>query len=302
MIEPSGIVGTPVTPFDEDNEVDVPTLERLVDFLIRTGVDFLGMTMHIGESLNLSIQERNRVVEVAVKTAAGRVPVLVNVSLPGTDHVVGLARDSEARGASGVIVITPYYWTPPREALLEHFMAVGNAVEVGLMTYNFPAKLGIEIPADLVVEMIDRLPNFVGVKDASFDMEYFTELCRVSSDRRPGFAVMTGIEYLLPSMAVGGAGSFSACGAVAPNLVRQLFNATANGEIETARGLQFRLSRLWNAIRVDYPAGIKAAMDIMGRPVGQARRPIPPLSSQGRARLRKELEISGIVDTEPAGW
>lgn len=297
-----GIVGTPVTPFTADNRVDGPTVQRLVDFLIRHGAHAIGLPMHIGENISMSTAERRELVRLAVEAAGGRVPLFANTSLSGTDEVVALSRDAQAAGAKGLVVIAPYHWQPARAPLLDHFATVAGAVDIALIAYNFPERMGVTLTPDLLVELIERCPNFVGIKDASFHMEYFTEVCRQTAEARPGFAVFTGVEYFLPGMAVGGAGAFSACGGVAPRLVKAVYEACAAGDYERARPLQHKLSHLFTLIKVNYPAGIKAAMEILGRPAGRTRKPIPPLEADLAKRMRAELEKMGILAEEPHGW
>jgi dihydrodipicolinate synthase/N-acetylneuraminate lyase len=298
----SGIVGTPVTPFTADNRVDAPTLQRIVDFLIRNGAQAIGLPMHIGESINMSVEERQLVARLAVEAAAGRVPVFVNPSLAGTDQVIALARHAESIGAQGLVVISPYHWQPARAALVDHFASVAGAVGISLIAYNYPERIGVTLTPDLVLELIDRCPNLVGLKDAGINMEYFTEMCRVTSVARPGFSVFTGVEYFLPGMAVGGVGAFSACGGVAPRLVKAVYDACAAGDYARARPLQYKLSHLFNVIKVDYPSGIKAAMALMGRAAGPTRKPIPSLDPSALRRLQSELEKLGILSEEPHGW
>jgi len=297
-----GIVGTPVTPFTADNRVDGSTLQRLVDFLIRHGAHAIGLPMHIGENISMSGEERREVARLAVGAAAGRAPVFINTSLSGTDEVVALSRHAQAVGAQGLVVIAPYHWQPARGALLDHFATVAGAVDISLIAYNFPERLGVTLTPDLLVELIERSPNFVGLKDAGFNMEYFTEACRLTAEARPGFAVFTGVEYFLPGMAVGGAGAFSACGAVAPRLVKAVYEACAAGDYQRARPLQHKLSHLFQLIKVNYPAGIKAAMALLGRPAGPSRKPVPPLDPDALKRLRAELEKLGVLAEEPHGW
>ena len=297
-----GIVGTPVTPFTADNRVDGANLQRLVDFLIRQGAHAIGLPMHIGENISMSVEERREVARLAVEAAGGRVPVLVNTSLSGTDEVVALSRHAQAVGARGVVVIAPYHWQPARPALLDHFATVAGALDISLIAYNFPERLGVTLTPDLLVELIERCPNFVGLKDAGFHMEYFTEVCRQTAEARPGFAVFTGVEYFVPGMASGGAGAFSACGAVAPRLVKAVYDACAANDYQRARPLQHKLSRLYHLIKVNYPAGIKAAMEIMGRPAGGTRKPIPSLDADAVKRMRAEMEKIGTLAEEVHGW
>jgi 4-hydroxy-tetrahydrodipicolinate synthase len=298
-----GVIGTPVTPFTQAGSVDLGTLERICEFLIARGVDGLALPMHTGESLNLAMSERQRLVETAVSAAGGRVPVLAHVSLPGTDQVIELAQHAEKSGAAGVIVVTPYHWRPPRAALLAHFTAVARAVSIDVLAYNFPSRLGVGIDADLLDDLIGQCGNLAGVKDASYDMQSFTEACARTSALRPGFVMMTGVEYLLTSMPVGGAGCFSPSAAIAPRLVRSLYEACRDGDLERARPLQYRASALWHLLReTGYPASVKAAMTMFGRPAGGVRLPLLDPDEQAAERLRRGLGDLGLLDTEPHGW
>lgn len=298
----SGLVATPVTPFDAGGALDLPTLQRLVDFLVRHGADGVALPMHIGENLKMTADERRQVAEAAVEAVAGRVPTFVNTSGPGTDEVVDLSRHAQRAGADGVVVITPYHWRPGPDGLVDHFTTVASAVDIAVIGYNYPLRLGVTVTPDVLERTMRAAPNFVGLKDASLDMEYFTEVCRVAADINPDFAVFSGVEYMLPAMAAGAKGSFSACGGVAPRLVRALYERCHAGDIAGARPLQYRISRLFQALFVSYPATIKVAMAVLGRDVGPSRKPTDPISEEQRKALAIELEDSGILGDEPHGW
>ncbi len=300
---PRGIMAAPVTPFTADNRVDFETYEKLLNFHIQQGISGLCVVLHVAESLNLTIQERKTLVEVAVKVAKGRVPVVANVSLPGTDQVIDLARHAEKVGADAVCSVASYYWQPPEEAIFEHFVALGSAIGIPFMAYNSPfGQGGINLSPKLLVRLLERLNNFVGLKEASNSFEYFIEARRATQTVRPEFRLLTGVEYLLPSIVLGGAGCLSAFGAVAPNLVRDLYQACAARDYDRALNLQDKASHLLQLFKVEYPAPIKTAMEIMGRPVGKTRLPIRWLSEEGKRQLRNELEALGILDQEPHGW
>jgi dihydrodipicolinate synthase/N-acetylneuraminate lyase len=298
-----GVIGAPVTPFTSANTVDLDTTERICDFLVGHGVHGLALPLHTGESLNLTPAERRSLVECAVSAAGGRVPVLAHVSLPGTDQVIELAQHAEKVGAAAVIVVTPYHWRPPRAALLAHFTAVARAVSIDVLAYNFPGRLGVSVDAALLAELIGRCGNFAGVKDASYDMQSFTEACARTSALRPGFAMLTGVEYLLTSMPVGGTGCFSPAAAIAPGLVTSLYEACRDGDPGRARPLQYRASALWHLLReTGYPASVKAAMAIFGRPAGGVRLPLLDLDPAAAERLGQGLAELGLLDSEPHGW
>lgn len=298
-----GVLGAPVTPFDTAGELDTALFERNVEFLINQGVDGITVPLHTGESPSLSSEERRRIVEVATETAAGRAPVLVHASMPGTAEVITLARHAEAAGAAAVISVTPYHWRPPPRALAAHYKAVCAAVEIDVLAYNFPSRLGVATTPDLLEELVDACPNFVGVKDASYDMQSFTECVRRARARRSDFAMLTGVEYLVPAIALGGTGCFSPSSAVAPRLVRRLYAACASGDWDDARPLQYRLSGLWHLLReTGYPASVKAAMAILGRPTGGVRLPLLDLDEAATGQLLRGMEELGVLDEEPFGW
>jgi dihydrodipicolinate synthase/N-acetylneuraminate lyase len=299
----SGVIGAPVTALTSANTVDLDTTERICDFLVGRGVHGVALPLHTGESLNLTGAERKSLVACAVSATGGRVPVFAHVSLPGTDQVIELAQHAEKAGAAAVIVVTPYHWRPSRAALLAHFTAVAQAVSVDVLAYNFPSRLGVGVDAGLLAELIGRCGNFAGVKDASYDMQSFTEACARTSALRPGFAMLTGVEYLLTSMPVGGSGCFSPSAAIAPGLVMSLYAACRDGDIARARPLQHRASALWHLLReTGYPASVKAAMALFGRPAGGVRLPLLPLDPAAVERLSQGLAELGLLDSEPHGW
>jgi dihydrodipicolinate synthase/N-acetylneuraminate lyase len=298
-----GVMQSPVTPFKDDFSLDLPTFERLLDFHVRTGATAISWPHHKGESLNLTIPERKRFAEAAVKVVAGRVPVTIHVSALAVEDTMELARHAQAIGADGILAITPYFWNPSREAIHDYFVRLCTSIDLPVISYNSPSYLaGVEITGDLMARLIDRLPNFVGVKEASFNSEKFIELSRVALALRPTFAMLTGVEYLLPSVPLGGAGSYSAAGSICPNLCNRLFDACVAGDWPRARELQYTLSRLWLLFRDQYPSSLKGGMVIMGRPVGPTRAPLPTATLERQAFIRSQLKELGILDSEPHGW
>jgi 4-hydroxy-tetrahydrodipicolinate synthase len=171
------------------------------------------------------------------------------------------------------------------------------------LSYNSPSYLaGVEITGELMARLIERLPNFVGVKEASFNSEKFLEISRAALALRPDFAMLTGVEYLLPSVPLGGIGSYSAAGSICPNLCGELFDACTGGDWPRARELQSKISWLWLLFRDQYPSSLKGGMVMMGRPVGPTRAPLPTATKERQAHVRGELERLGILGSEPHGW
>ena len=299
---PRGLIHCPVTPFREDGRVDYQTFETLVDYHIRQGATSLCPILHVAESLNLTDEERRQLAEISVRVTAGRVPVIVNVSTPGTDQAIELTRHAETIGADAVMSITPYYWKPPEEALYAHFVALGRSTSLPWLAYNSPAHVGVTITPALLTRLVQELENFIGLKDASESFSYFIEAKAATRSLRPEFAVFTGVEYLLPSIVLGGIGSMTVSAGIAPRLLQRLYEACEAERWDEARFLQEKASHLWQLMKVEYPASIKAGMALMGRPVGGTRLPIRTLTDDQQRQVQRDLEAMGILDDEPRGW
>ncbi len=298
-----GVMQSPVTPLKDDFSLDLPTFEKVLDFHVRTGATAISWPHHKGESLNLTIDERKLFAEAAVKTVAGRIPVTVHVSALAVEDTFELARHAQKIGADGVLAITPYVWAPTRAAIHDYFVKLCGSIDLPVLSYNSPSYLnGVEITGDLMASLIEKLPNFVGVKEASFNSEKFLEIARAALPLRPDFALVTGVEFLLPSVPLGGVGSYSAAGSICPNLCTELFESCVSGDWPRARTLQQKMTRLWHLFRDQYPSSLKGGMVMMGRPVGPTRLPLPTATKERQIYIRKELEDMGILDSEPHGW
>jgi 4-hydroxy-tetrahydrodipicolinate synthase len=297
-----GIMGAPVTPFTQDTKLDLETFAKQVDFLIKQGVPMIAHPMHIGESVSLTRDEQRALAKCLIQAASGRVPVFVNVSSAGTDLALDLARYCEKEGATGIVLLPPYYWRPAPKDVIDHFMTVGSGVGIKMIAYNNVGAVHLEIGGGELAHLIERLPNFVGLKDASFHMKYFTEACRISSEMNPDFSCYTGVEYLLSSIPLGGSGAFSACAEVAPRFTLKLYDACVKGDVAAARPMQYKMSKLLNLLMQVYPSTIKYAMEVMGRPVGETRQPIPHLSGEAKKKVRDSLAELGVLAEEAHGW
>jgi dihydrodipicolinate synthase/N-acetylneuraminate lyase len=297
-----GIVGAPTTPFNSDNKVDLDLFAKQVNFLIESGISLLAHPMHIGESLSMSEDERKDLARTLVEAANGRVPTFVHVSSAGTDNSIAMAEHSAKVGSTGIVLLAPYYWRPTDEYIIEHFRQVTKAHGGKFIAYNNPNATNVVLTPEIISLFIDELPGLVAIKDATFHMETFGKFCSLASEANNGISVYTGIEHLLTSMPSGGSGCFSACSEVAPRLVLELFKACDEANIEVARELQYKTWRLLKLLMTDYPSTIKYCMELMGRPIGIARKPIRALNEENKRHAKKELEEMGIFNSEKQGW
>jgi dihydrodipicolinate synthase/N-acetylneuraminate lyase len=298
-----GVMQAPVTPCHDDFSIDLPTLEKAANFHVRTGATAITWPFHKSESLNMTIAERKAGAEAVVRVVARRVPVTIHVSALAVRDTIELARHAQKIGADCVVAITPYFWAPTPQAIYDYFVKLGTSIDLPLLLYNSPGYLaGVEITSDLLARLIERLPNLIGVKEASFNSEKFLELSRCALALRPQFSMIAGVEYLLPSIPLGGVASYSSAGAICPNLVLQLYTACASGNWPLARECQYKISRLWMIFRDQYPSSLKGGMVMMGRPVGPTRPPLPTATRERQDYIRTQLEDMGILESEPHGW
>ena len=299
-----GVMQAPVTPLRDDFSFDGDGFAKMVDFHVRHGAPAIAWPHHKAESLNLTIAERKLGAEIAVKTVAKRVPVSIFLGTLCEEDSIEIARHAERIGADLVLAISPYVRRPTQEEIYDSVVRLGTATALPILTYNSPWRNGegVEFTADLVRRLVDRLPNYIGMKDASFHSEKFMEISRTALSMRPGFAIIQGVEHLLAAYPLGAAGSFSSSGAIAPNLCNRFFCSLEAHDWETARECQFKISRLWKLFKEQYPSSLKGAMIMMGRPVGPTRSPLPTATKERVEFLRSQLEELGILQTEPQGW
>jgi len=298
-----GLVHTPVTPFTPDRRIDHDCYARLIAFHIRNGADALALPMHAGESVSLTDAERRVLLEFAIKSVASRVPVIAHVSEAGTSIAADLARHAEGAGAAAIVATTPYYWTPPAAMLLEHFAQIGAAVKIPFYVYNAPEEMhGTRISTDLCRKLIERLENFAGVVDLSLDWQFMIELLTYARSKRPDFALIAGTEHLVSAAAIGATAMFAPLAAIAPQLVRDLYEVCRQDRLAEARPAQETIAAVRHLLKVGGVGSLKAALTAMGRDCGVPRPPLQALDAASTTKLAADLAVIAALRVEPRGW
>jgi 4-hydroxy-tetrahydrodipicolinate synthase len=276
----------------------------MVEFHVRNKAPAIAWPHHKAESLNLSVAERKLGAEIAVRTVNRRVPVSIFVGTLSEEDSLDLARHAQKIGADMILTISPYCRRPSQEEIFDSIVRIATHTDLPVLTYNSPWRNGegVEFTADLVRRLIERLPNYIGMKDASFHSEKFVEISRVALNMRPGFSIIQGVEHLLAAYPLGACGSFSSSGAIAPNLCNRFFAAMEAEDWKTAKECQFTILQMYRMFKEQYPSSLKGAMINMGRPVGPTRPPLPTASKERVEFLRAQLEKLGVLQTEPHGW
>jgi 4-hydroxy-tetrahydrodipicolinate synthase len=240
-----GLVHTPVTPFKGDQSIDYGTYAKVLEFHLCNGADALALPMPAGEDLSLTDPEQRRLLEFAIKQVGGRVPVIAHASDAGTALAVARAVHAEKAGAAAICSHPPNFWHPKAALVIEHLVQIGSAVELPFFLCNPTIETaGTSLATDIVLQLIERLPNLVGVVDSSFDWVFMVEAISNGRRIRPEFQLLTGAEFMVSASAVGGAGAFSPLAGVAPRLVRRLYELCREETYDRARPLQEEIAAL----------------------------------------------------------
>ncbi|TKT69649.1 4-hydroxy-tetrahydrodipicolinate synthase [Aquamicrobium sp. LC103] len=281
-----------VTPFDEALRVDEPRLRAFVDWQIEQGVQGLIPLGSTGEFLSLTREERRLVAATVIDQARGRVPVIVGTAAEWTDEAVSLSREAEELGADGVMVVPPYYSSPTDEELFVHYRRIGEALSIPVMVYNNPNTANVDLSASLVARL-SEIDNISYIKESSGSVSRTMDIIRLCGDRIIVFAGYDAWE----SYRVGAQGYVSVFSNIAPALSTQLFKLTVDeGDGEAGRQLYHRILPLLQALSGDlYVSATKAALAMIGQPVGSPRPPRLPLPETKTASLRQVLDGMGLI-------
>jgi 4-hydroxy-tetrahydrodipicolinate synthase len=287
-----GAITALVTPF-RDGAVDEDAFISLVERQVAAGIHGVVPVGTTGETSTLSHDEHKRVVELCVKTVAGRARVIAGAGANATAEAIDLVRHAKAVGADAALVVTPYYNRPSQDGLYRHYEAINNAVQLPVITYNVPGRTGVDMSND-TIERLAKLPNIAGIKDATGIMD------RIALQRLgcgPEWNLISGDDgSALGYMAHGGHGVISVTSNVAPEAVVAFMNACLQGAWETALYWQDRLARLNKAMFMDSsPAPAKFALSELGLCGDECRLPIAPCADAVKPAIREAMRDAGVL-------
>jgi 4-hydroxy-tetrahydrodipicolinate synthase len=289
-----GSIAPVVTPFDREMAVDTKALKDLIEWHIASGSHGISVTGTTGEPSSLTIEERELVMETAIKTAAKRVPVVPGTGSTNHAETLHLTKRAQEMGADAVLVIVPYYNRPNQQALYNHFKIVADSVDVPVIIYNIPGRTAVNLEVKTLARLAEDCKNIIGVKESNKDFEHVN---RVLLHCGRDFLLYSGIELLCyPMLAIGGAGYISATANIAPKEVAEVYNCWAAGDIKGAIDLHYHLMPLNDVLFKDTnPAPLKYAMGLMGKINPALRLPMGPPPEALQQELRETLVKYGIL-------
>jgi 4-hydroxy-tetrahydrodipicolinate synthase len=281
-----------VTPFRK-GKIDERALAELIEWQIAKGTNGIVPCGTTGESATLSHEEHNRVIELTVEVVNRRVPVIAGTGSNSTDEAIALTKHAKQAGVDGALLITPYYNKPTQEGLYRHYKAVAEAVDLPLVLYNIPGRTGVNmLPA--TIARLSAIKTIIGVKEGSGSVQQASDVVQMCGDR---LTVLAGDDSLtLPMMAVGGKGVITVTANVLPTDMANLVKAFADGKIDEARRIHFKLSPLFAALFYETnPIPVKEALGMMGKIDPELRLPLCPMAQDTREKLVRVLKDAGLI-------
>ncbi len=285
-----------VTPFRNET-VDEAALKRLVERHIESGTSALVPCGTTGESATLSHAEHERVIELTVQAARGRIPVIAGTGSNNTREAIRLTQHAKQAGADAALLISPYYNKPTQRGLYLHFKAIAEAVDLPLVLYNILSRTAVNIEPDTFAQLA-QLRNIVAVKESSGSLEQMSRILEATQGR---MALLSGDDALtLAVLAIGGTGVISVVANLVPRDVATMVERYQAGDRAQALAWHRKLLPLTRALFLETnPIPVKTAMGLLGMIEPQLRLPLCEMSEANLARLKAALEQYGLTGTRP---
>jgi 4-hydroxy-tetrahydrodipicolinate synthase len=282
-----------VTPFDDDGNVDFDEAQKLAAWLMDHGSDGLVVAGSTGEASTLTDAEQRDLWKAVKEAVGGRGKVIGGTGSNDTAHAIFLTKAAEEDGLDAALVVTPYYNKPPQAGLLAHFRAVAGSTSLPVIVYDIPARSVTKIEHATLIELA-QIENVVAVKDAVGNVQ---GAARLVADAPEGFQVYSGNDAdTLPWLSVGAVGVIAVASHVAGPQMAEMIRLFTSGDPEGARKIHLDLMPVFDAMSLTTnPIPVKAALELMGHPVGGPRLPLVPADDAQRARLKDVLTSAGVL-------
>jgi len=288
-----GAIVAIVTPFI-DNEIDEQGLTDLINFQIENGTHGIVPCGTTGESATVSFEEHKRIIELTVKTVAGRVPVIAGTGANSTAESIDLAKSAKASGVDATLSVVPYYNKPSQEGLYQHFKAITEAVDIPVILYNVPSRTVTNMLPETVARLA-KFENIIGIKEATASLQQITEVIRQCPD---DFIVLSGDDFTcMPTVFIGGKGVISVTSNVHPRGMADLMEAALAGDIKKANEIHYSLYPLMTSMfAAPNPVPAKKGAELMGKiKSGLPRLPLTEIDDKALGILTGAMKDAGLL-------
>jgi 4-hydroxy-tetrahydrodipicolinate synthase len=277
-----------VTPFKSDLSVDFPALERVINYTIASGVEYLVTLGTTGETPTLSKKEKIEILEFTCKVIDSRLPIVVGIGGNDTAGIISDLQTFPLEKATAVLSASPYYNKPSQEGLFLHYKALAETSPVPLILYNVPGRTGRNLNAATTLRLAHEVPNIAGIKEASDDMNQFMQLVK---NRPENFLIVSGDDALiLPQIACGADGVISVAANTFPKEFSNMIRLALSGDFASARTIHYKLLDGYDLLfEENNPAGVKAFLYEQGLVENVLRLPVTPVSSSLQERIKSFL-------------
>lgn len=281
-----------VTPFKKNKEVDFEAFQRLIDYQLLNGTDYIVALGTTAETPTLKEKEREEIVRRVVKQVDGEIPIIMGVGGNNTAQLVHTLNTFDFTGVSAILSVTPYYNKPTQEGLFQHYRALSEASPLPIILYNVPGRTGVNLLAETTLRIARECKNVIAIKEASGNME---QINRIIADKPEGFSVISGDDSMtLPIIKAGGIGVISVLGNAFPKQFVKVVHSALNGNMKEAEEDAAVFSEMIRLLFVDgNPAGVKCMLHEMGFIENELRLPLVPVSDETAVCIRKEISTVG---------
>jgi len=287
----AGLTVALITPF-RNGEVDFEGLRRLVDWHIEQRTDCLAPVGTTGESPTLDHEEHERVIAMVVERASGHIKVMAGTGSNSTKEAIRLTKFARKAGATGALMVGPYYNKPTQDGFYRHFAAVAEAVDIPIVLYNIPGRTGSSMSPETLARLAE-IPSIVAVKEATGSLDQASQIAALCN-----LTILSGDDSLtLPLMSVGGRGVVSVVGNIVPRDMKALVKAVDAGKLAEAQEWHRKLFPLCRDMLgvATNPIPIKTAMKLLGRDSGELRLPLCAVDAAGETKIRRTLHDYGLL-------
>jgi 4-hydroxy-tetrahydrodipicolinate synthase len=273
-----------VTPFRNDGSIDFKSLGKLLEHIIKNGVNYIIPLGTTGESVTLSKDEKKAVVNFVTDTVACRVPVVVGIGGNNTQEILDSVTHFDFNNVDGLLSVSPYYNKPSQPGIFAHFKAIAEVSPVPVIIYNVPGRTGSNITAETTLKLAREVKNIAAIKEASGNM---TQIMQIIRDKPKDFLVISGDDMLtLPMMAMGASGAISVIANACPKVFSEMVNMALQGHFDKAAALHYKLFELMIALFEEgSPSGVKCALESIKISQHNVRLPLVSVSDTLRKRI-----------------
>lgn len=278
-----------VTPFKDDMSVDYEALERLVEFQLRNGTDYLVVLGTTGETPTLGDEEKRMIVDTVVRVNAGRVPIVLGIGGNNTLGVVEQIRNTDFTNIDAILSVSPYYNKPSQEGLYQHYKTIAESTYMPIIIYNVPGRTGANISAETTLRLAHDFQNIVAIKEASGN---FKQIDDIIKNKPSNFMVISGDDGItFPLITLGAVGVISVVGNAFPKEFSRMVRLALRGDLEGARRIHYSFVEMIELLFVDgNPAGVKSVLSCMGLINNVLRLPLVPTKTTTMEKIQNVLK------------